>query len=193
MEIGFMDGNLFNYLILPVMIFCARIMDVSLDTIRIVMVAKGEKRIAPFLGFFEILIWLIAISTIMKHLDNWMCYIFYAGGFATGNYIGIRIEEKLAVGVVQLQIITSKLSSELITALKGGGYGFTHHIAEGGASSKSVSVIYSIISRNDLDKVVDIIRQINPDAFYSIGDVRFVNKALSVPFAEKFIGQRMGK
>ncbi len=190
---GFMDSNLFNYLVLPLMIFCARIMDVSLDTIRIVMVAKGERRIAPFLGFFEILIWLMAISTIMKHLDNWMCYIFYAGGFATGNYIGIRIEEKLAVGVVQLQIITGKLANELIAKLKHAGYGITHHIAEGGASSKSVSVIYSIVSRNDLDKVVGIIREVNPDAFYSIGDVRFVNKKLSVPFAEKFFGQRMGK
>jgi uncharacterized protein YebE (UPF0316 family) len=193
MEMSFMDSDLFNYLVLPVMIFCARIIDVSLDTIRIVMVAKGEKRIAPFLGFFEILIWLIAISTIMKHMDNWMCYVFYAAGFATGNYIGIRIEEKLAVGVVQLQIISSKQSNELITALKQAGYRFTHHIAEGGASSKSVSVIYSIVSRNDLDKVAAIIREINPDAFYSIGDVRFVNKALSIPFAEKFIGQSTGK
>jgi len=193
METGFIDGNLFNYLVLPLMIFCARILDVSLDTIRIVMVAKGERRIAPILGFFEILIWLIAISTIMKHLDNWMCYVFYAGGFATGNYIGIRIEEKLAVGIVQLQIIISEESNALINALKEAGYGITHHIAEGGASSKSVSVIYSIVSRNDLNKVIGIIREINPDAFYSIGDVRFVNKALSIPFAEKFIGQRMGK
>jgi uncharacterized protein YebE (UPF0316 family) len=193
MEIGFIDGNLFNYLVLPIMIFCARILDVSLDTIRIVMVAKGERRIAPLLGFFEILIWLIAISTIMKHLDNWMCYVFYAGGFATGNYIGIRIEEKLAVGIVQLQIIISEESNTLINALMQAGYGITHHIAEGGASSKSVSVIYSIISRNDLNKVVGIIRKINPDAFYSIGDLRFVNKTLSIPFAEKFMGQRMGK
>jgi len=193
METTLIDTNLFNYLILPIMIFCARIMDVSLDTIRIVMVAKGERRIAPLLGFFEILIWLIAISTIMKHLDNWMCYIFYAGGFATGNYIGIRIEEKLAVGIVQLQIIISEESNALINALMQAGYGITHHIAEGGASSKSVSVIYSIISRNDLNKVVGIIRQINPDAFYSIGDVRFVNKTLAIPFAEKFMGQRMGK
>jgi len=193
METTFIDTNLFNYLILPIMIFLARIMDVSLDTIRIVMVAKGERRIAPLLGFFEILIWLIAISTIMKHLDNWMCYVFYAGGFATGNYIGIRIEEKLAVGIVQLQIIISEESNALINALMQAGYGITHHIAEGGASSKSVSVIYSIVSRNDLNKVVGIIRQVNPDAFYSIGDVRFVNKTLSIPFAEKFIGQRMGK
>jgi len=193
MEIGFMDGNLFNYLILPMMIFCARIMDVTLDTIRIVMVAKGERRIAPLLGFFEILIWLIAISTIMKHLDNWMCYVFYAGGFATGNYIGIRIEEKLAVGIVQLQIIASNESDKLINALMQAGYGITHHIAEGGASSKSVSVIYSIVSRNDLEKISGIINEINPEAFYSIGDVRFVNKALSIPFAEKFMGQRMGK
>lgn len=193
MEIAFMDSNLFNYLVLPVMIFCARILDVSLDTIRIVMVAKGEKRIAPLLGFFEILIWLIAISTIMKHLDNWMCYVFYAGGFATGNYIGIRIEERLAVGIVQLQIITSKESNELINALKKAGYRFTHHIAEGGATSKSVNVIYSIVRRNDLEKVAGIIRDINPDAFYSIGDVRFVNKTLPVPFARKFFGQNVGK
>ena len=193
METAFMDSNLFNYLILPLMIFFARIMDVTLDTIRIVMVAKGEKRIAPFLGFFEILIWLIAISTIMKNLDNWMCYVFYAGGFATGNYIGILIEEKLAVGIVQLQIITSKESKELINALKQSGYGITYHNAEGGVSGKWVSVIYSIIRRNDLDKVVGIIREFNSDAFYSIGDVRFVNKALSIPFAEKFMGQRMGK
>ena len=188
-----MDSNLFNYLVLPIMIFCARILDVTLDTIRIVMVAKGEKRIAPLLGFFEILIWLIAISTIMKHLDNWMCYVFYAGGFATGNYIGILIEEKLAVGIVQLQIITSKESNELINALRQAGYGITHHIAEGGASSKNVSVIYSIVSRNDLDKISSIINEINPEAFYSIGDLRFANKALSIPFAEKFMGQRMGK
>src|ERR1035437_2516381 len=193
METTFIDTNLFNYLVLPLMIFFARIIDVSLDTIRIVMVAKGERRIAPVLGFFEILIWLIAISTIMKHLDNWMCYVFYAGGFATGNYIGIRIEEKLAVGIVQLQIMISEESNTLINALMQAGYGITHHIAEGGASSKSVSVIYSIISRNDLNKVIGIIREINPDAFYSIGDVRFVNKALSIPFAEKFMGQRMGK
>jgi uncharacterized protein YebE (UPF0316 family) len=193
MEIGFMDSNLFNYLILPVMIFCARILDVSLDTIRIVMVAKGERRIAPLLGFFEILIWLIAISTIMKHLDNWMCYVFYAGGFATGNYIGIRIEEKLAVGVVQLQIITNQLSDKLIAALKQGGHGFTHHIAEGGASGKSVNVIYSIVSRNDLDKIVGIIREISPDAFYSIADVRFVNKQLSIPIPKELIVQSTGK
>lgn len=188
-----MDTNLFNYLILPIMIFCARIMDVSLDTIRIVMVAKGQRRIAPFLGFFEILIWLIAISTIMKHLDNWVCYVFYAGGFATGNYIGIRIEEKLAVGIVQLQIITGINASELISALKQAGYGITHHLAEGGASNQFVSVIYSIVRRNDLDKVIAIIRQYNTDAFYSVGDVRFVNKKLPVPFAEEFLGQAVGK
>ncbi len=193
METTFWDSSLFDYLVLPLMIFFARIMDVTLDTIRIVMVNKGERKIAPLLGFFEILIWLIAITRIMQHLDNPLCYVFYAAGFATGNYIGILIEEKLAVGVVQLQIITSKLSDKLITALKQGGYRFTHHIAEGGASGKSVNVIYSVVSRNDLNKIVGIIREISPDAFYSIADVRFVNKELSIPIPKELIVQSTGK
>lgn len=193
METSFWDSNLFNYLVLPMMIFCARIMDVTLDTIRIVMVAKGERKIAPFLGFFEILIWLIAISRIMQNLDNWMCYVFYAAGFATGNYIGIMIEEKLAVGIVQLQIITGNQADELINALKKAGYGITHHIAEGGVSTKIVSVIYSIVKRNDLDKVLAIIREYSSDAFYSIADVRFVNKKLSIPIPEQLVVQSAGK
>jgi uncharacterized protein YebE (UPF0316 family) len=193
METSFWDSSLFNYLVLPLMIFCARIMDVTLDTIRIVMVGKGERKIAPLLGFFEILIWLIAISRIMQNLDNWMCYVFYAAGFATGNYIGIMIEEKLAVGIVQLQIITGNQASELINALKQAGYGITHHIAEGGASTRFVSVIYSIVRRNDLDKVIAIIREYNSDAFYSIADVRFVNKNLSMPIPEQLVVQSAGK
>ncbi len=169
-------GDLFNYLVLPFLIFLARISDVTIGTIRIVMVAKGEKMIAPLLGFFEVLIWLIAISKIIENLDNWVCYIAYGAGFATGNYIGMIIEEKLAVGIIQLQIITRTDALALIAKLKTDGYGITHQEAHGAV--EEVSVIFSIIKRNDLPKVVEIIKTYNPKAFYSIADVKFVNKNL---------------
>ncbi len=167
-------SDLFSYVILPVLIFLARIADVTIGTIRIVMVAKGQKLIAPLLGFFEVLIWLIAISKIIQNLDNWVCYVAYGGGFATGNYIGMLIEEKLAFGIVQLQIITRADAHKLIEKLKVDGYGITHQEAHG--STEEVSIIYSIIKRTDIPQVVEIIRTYNPNAFYSIADVKFVNK-----------------
>jgi uncharacterized protein YebE (UPF0316 family) len=173
---SYFDSGLFMYVVLPILIFLARIMDVSIGTVRIVMVAKGQKIIAPILGFFEVLIWLIAISQIIKHLDNWVCYAAYGAGFATGNYIGMIIEEKLAVGIVQLQIITRTDAHLLIDQLKLQGYGITHQDAHG--AMEEVSIIYSIIKRNDLPKVDEIIRTFNPNAFYSIADVKFVNRRL---------------
>lgn len=191
MDANFVDSNLFNYLLLPLMIFFARIMDVTVGTIRIVMVSKGKKNVAPILGFFEVFIWILAMSKIVQNLDNWVCYIFYAGGFAAGNFIGLMIEERLAVGIVQLQIITRMDSTKLINALKNAGYGITHHNAEG-ATGKWVSVIYSIVKRNDLNNVAEIIKQYNPNAFYSIADVKFVNRGITVP-PHDLSGIRMGK
>ena len=172
----FYDSNLFTYFLLPFLIFIARIGDVSIGTVRIVMISKGQKFWAPFLGFFEVFIWLLAISKIFENLDNWVCYFAYSAGFATGNYIGLIIEEKLAFGVVKLQIITRKEASELIAILIDSGYGITHHEADG--STQKVSIIYSIIKRSDLPIVLDLIKTYNPNAFYSIEDVKFVNKGV---------------
>ncbi len=85
------------------------------------MVAKGQKMWAPILGFFEILVWLIAISRIFENLDNVLCYFGYAAGFATGNYIGLKLEEKLAMGIVKIQIITRKPADQLLLNLKSAG------------------------------------------------------------------------
>ena len=188
-----MDSTLNDFVLLPLMIFFARICDVSLGTLRIVMISKGQKRIAPILGFFEVLIWLLAIGKIMQNLDNWVCYISYAGGYATGNYIGMLIEEKLAVGIVKLQIITGGNSGKLINALINAGYGITHHDAVGGASGNLVNVVYSVVKRNDINRVVTIIQEYDPNAFYSVGDVRFVNKGLSTPTVDKYKWWRIGK
>ena len=187
---NFFDTSFFTYLLLPFLIFVARILDVTIGTIRIVMVSKGQKYWAPLLGFFEILIWLLAISRIFENLDNWACYFAYAAGFATGNYIGLIIEERLAMGIVKIQIITRRNASELIQNLKNAGYGITHHDAKGG--SENVSIIYSIIKRNEIQKVENLVKSTNPKAFYSIEDVKSVSHGV-FPVKEAVRRWRKGK
>jgi uncharacterized protein YebE (UPF0316 family) len=172
----FPDTNLFNYLILPLMIFFARICDVTFGTFRIVMVAKGQKFIAPILGFFEVGIWIVVIGKIMQSMDNWICIIAYASGFATGNFIGLLIEDKIAMGIVKIQIITVEAATNLISSLVASGYGITHHEANG--ANGKVSIIYSIINRKQIPVIVEMIGKHNPDAFYTIEDVKFVNRGI---------------
>ncbi|HAG15640.1 MAG TPA: hypothetical protein DCG69_03825 [Bacteroidales bacterium] len=164
----------FTYVILPLLIFFSRIVDVTLDTLRIVFISKGFKIIAPILGFFEVLIWLIAITRIMQNLDNVACYIAYAAGFATGNYIGLIIEEKLAFGVQMFRIITQKSATALILQLREKGYGVTS--VEAAGSNGLVHVIFSVVKRSESQKVIELINTFNPNAFYSIEDVRYVNE-----------------
>src|SRR4030042_6955791 len=103
----------FAWIILPILIFLGRIIDVSIGTVRIIYVARGMKLLASIFGFFEVLIWLVAITQIMQHLSNIVIYLTYAAGFATGNYLGIMIENKLAVGYIAVRIITQKNSNKI--------------------------------------------------------------------------------
>jgi len=174
MHLYFIDFNWFDIVILPLMIFFARIMDVSIGTVRIILVAKGYKKIAPIAGFFEVLIWIIAITRIVENLDNWICYIAYAGGFATGNFVGMIIEERLALGYEMVRIITKKEADDLIDKLRKKGYGTTSVDAKGNLGD--VAVIYVIVSRKKLKQVIDLISKFNPRALYTIEDIRYVSK-----------------
>lgn len=107
------DTPLFNYFILPLLIFLARITDQTIGTIRLIYASKGFKYLAPLVGFFESLIWLTAISQIMKHLDNFYCYIAFAGGFAMGNFFGIFLEQKISIGVVLVRIVFQNYNKQL--------------------------------------------------------------------------------
>jgi len=167
-------SDTFIYILLPLFIFCARICDVTLDTLRIIFVSKGMRKIAPIFGFFSVLIWLIAISTIMKNLDNWICYIAYAGGFATGNFVGMVIEEKLALGHEMIRVITRADASALISELRTKGYGVTSVKAEG--ADGEVGVLYIIARRSMIKNILEIITKNNPRAFYTIETIKFVNK-----------------
>lgn len=186
----FFEQPVFDYFLLPLLIFVARIIDVTIGTIRIVMVSKGQKFWAPLLGFFEMLVWLLAISRIFENLDNWVCYFAFAAGFGMGNFIGLRIEEKLAMGIVKIQIITNTNAARLIENMKEAGYGITHHAAKG--ATEEVSIIYSIIKRTQLPIVIETIKATNPNAFYSIEDVKSVSHGV-YPIKTATRGWRKGK
>lgn len=169
---SFYDSFWFSYFVLPLLIFIARVIDVSIGTMRIIFLSKGKKNIAPILGFFEVFIWIIAMGEIMKNLNNWGCYIGYAAGFATGNYIGMLIEEKLALGVHIIRVITERNTTPLLKELHEKGYGATLVDAEGMYSR--VKLVYVIIKRKELLKVETIIQENNPNAFYTIEDIKHV-------------------
>ena len=170
------SSEIFAWIVLPFLIFFARVCDVSLGTIRIIFVSKGIKYLAPFIGFFEILIWLLAISQIMQNLTNAYYYIFYAGGFAVGNLVGIIIEEKLSIGTVAVRIIARQDASELVKSLKKYDYGITVVDAEG--SKGKVKIIFTVINRQNIQKVINLVKKYNPKAFYSIEDIRYVSEKL---------------
>lgn len=166
------DTPAFTYVILPLLIFIARITDQTIGTIRLIYAAKGFKYLAPVVGFFESLIWLTAISQIMKHLDNFYCYIAFAGGFAMGNFFGIYLEQKISIGVVLVRVILQKYEEALGDNLKAAGFGFTLLDATG--REGSVKLIFSTIQRRDLKKYITIVQKIRPKAFYTVEDIRQV-------------------
>lgn len=174
MIMAFMDSELFKWIVLPALIIVARVIDVSIGTLRIVMVSRGHKIVAPVLGFFEVLIWLLAIGQIMRNLSNFMCYIAYGTGFALGTYVGLLIEEKLALGILLVRIITQKDAADLIGALNRAKYGVTSVPAFG--KSGKVDVIFTVIKRSAIDEVLRIINDFNPQAFYSIENVKSVRE-----------------
>lgn len=176
MDASFLDGNTFTYIVLPLLIFIARIIDVTMGTMRIIFVSKGEKLIAPILGFFEVLIWIIAISQIMSNLNNVVSYLAYAAGFATGNWVGMKLEEHLAMGTLMVRIIVSKEGESLVKKLNEHGYGVT--IVDGQGSIGKVHLIYSIVKRSDLPEVISVIEQFDPKIFFSVEDLRKVSSGI---------------
>lgn len=172
-----------SWVLIPLLIFFSRVADVTIGTIRIVFVARGKKAIAPVLGFVEVLIWIIAMSQILKYANNWPSYLAWAGGFAVGNYIGLYIEEKLAIGNLVIRAITARPANQLVEHLRAAGYGVTAVDAQGTAGD--VSIIFTLVRRKDVKAVVSIIKTYNPKAFYTVEDVRFTSDVVFSPGSQK--------
>lgn len=163
----------YQWVILPLMVFLARIGDVSLATMRIMLLMTGRRQIAPLLGFLEALIWIMAIGQIIRSVNSPLAYIAYAAGFGTGTYVGMWIEGRLALGKVIVRVITRRDATELIKVLMQSRFGFTNIVAEGRRGN--VNVIFSVVQRKDLPELVQLIEIHNPNAFYTIENVRYAS------------------
>lgn len=170
------ESSFFATFGIPLLICLARVLDVTIGTIRIIFVAKGQRLIAPILGFVEIMVWLVAITQIMQHLDHWQNYIAYALGFAIGNYIGIYIEDKLALGNVIVRIITKIDAHKLANELRELGYSVT--IIDATGNDGPVNVVFTAIKRDEVSRIIPLIKKHNPWALYSIEDIRYVNYSM---------------
>jgi uncharacterized protein YebE (UPF0316 family) len=183
---AFMASDLFQWGVLPFLIFLARMSDVTLATLRNIFLSKSVKYIVPFLGFVEVLIWLLAISQIMKNLHNPMCFLAYAFGYSMGIFVGIKIEERLALGLQVMRIITQRESESLIAALVNHSFGIT--TIDGHGAKGPVKIILTVVKRKDIPGIRSLIKEHHPSAFYSIEDIRTVSKGV-FPKEDPSVGQ----
>ncbi|MDR3226334.1 MAG: DUF2179 domain-containing protein [Prevotellaceae bacterium] len=166
----------YMYIALPIMIFLARICDVTLGTLRVIFVARGQKYIAPILGFFEVFIWVVVISELLNSANNIICYAAYAGGYATGNFVGMLVEERIAIGMVFMKIFLPKGGKDLAERFNKNGFGTT--LIKGEGSEGSVDILEIVVSRKSGSTVEKILNDFNPNIFYVIEDIRTVRKGI---------------
>jgi uncharacterized protein YebE (UPF0316 family) len=166
----------FHTVLLPLLIFFARVVDVSLGTIRILFVARQRKFLAASVGFCEVLIWLLVITQVFQSLAEWYHYVAYAAGFATGNYVGILLEERLAVGTVVLRVITRRDASPLVAHLRKSDVGVT--VVEAQGATGPVHLLFAVARRRTVPGILEQVLKFNPHAFYTIEDIRAVSHGI---------------
>jgi uncharacterized protein YebE (UPF0316 family) len=155
--------------LLPLLIFVAEVCVVTICTIRIIVLSRGLKVLAAALGSIEITIWLFAIGQIMRNLSDPFCYLAFAAGFTLGNYLGVVIEERLALGTIMVRLITPRNPAMLIERLRQGEYGVTSLPAAG--VNGPVNVVLTVVPRKELKTVTNLLHAFDPHAFYSVDDL----------------------
>lgn len=156
----------------PLFIFAARIVDVSLDTMRVLFAIRGRRGVAGGLGFFQALVFILAVGSAIKHLDSAGHVLGYAAGFASGTIMGVTIEQKLAYGLATVRVISRHGGVEIAEALRDRGYGVTEFAGHG--REGHVEFIHSVVHRSHLDEVSAIVDRFDPDAFVTVEEPRIL-------------------
>ncbi len=165
-----------EWILVPFFIFFARVCDVSLDTIRIINVNQNNRWVAALLGFFQVMIWLLAVKQVMQNLNNFYYYFFYAGGFAAGNFIGLMIQEKLVKGIVLIRVISSQGLSLLADQLMMLDIQSTQMEGVAHDQTQKTFLMLAIVNRKRAQQVVDTIERTYPGVFYSVQDIRYASE-----------------
>jgi uncharacterized protein YebE (UPF0316 family) len=156
------------------LIFCLRLIDVSLGTMRMIMINRGRRKIAPLLGFMEVTIWVVAISQVITNLDNIFNILGYSGGFAIGTLVGMWIEDKLAIGYVEISIFSTTHGQKIVRKLRQADYGVTE--LTGNGRTGIVNLITTIVPRRDVKNIFQLVNQTDPKSFIAVDDMKDVKR-----------------
>jgi uncharacterized protein YebE (UPF0316 family) len=171
-----------NILVTGLVVFLARICDVSIGTVRTIITVQGRTTIAFFLATFEIIIWILVASAVINQVRvQPILVVFYALGYATGNVVGILVERKLAFGLIILRVITRDACKVLCDRLRQQGQPVTVFRGEG--MTGPVDELYIACRRRDLRWILAEVRNIDPTAFYVIEQARDISKVLRPTYA----------
>jgi uncharacterized protein YebE (UPF0316 family) len=154
----------------PLVIFGLRIVDVSLSTLRILLAVRNQRLLVPIIGAVEVTIWIFAVGNAIRHLDSGWHVVGYAGGFAAGTIVGLWLEEKLAIGLATMHIISRRMDGELAGALRAQGCGVTEFEATG--REGRVEFIYTVVPRRRIARVLAEVDRLDPDAFVTVEEPR---------------------
>ncbi len=158
----------------PLVIFGLRVCDVSLATVRMLLSVRGIKYAAPVIGFFEVLIWITAVGTAIQHLDSPLHLMGYAAGFATGTLVGLLIEERMALGMAAIRVVSRHGGVELAEAMRELGFGVTEYAGQG--REGGVEVVDAVVRRRDLPSAMETIDFWDPEAFVTIQEPRAIRR-----------------
>jgi len=161
-----------NLFLAFVMVFGLRVTDVSLGTLRTVYILQGRRIRASVIGFFEVLIWIFVISQVVAAISSWVLMIAYAGGFATGTWVGLWLEKRFAIGYSQLRIISRDHGEDIAEALWAENFGAT--VVQGHGRDGEIALIFSILPRRFINRCVTIASEIDDDCFVSVSDSRYL-------------------
>lgn len=167
----------------PLFVFFLRITDVSMATMRMILIVRNHKVLVPIIGFFEVLIWIFAVGVVVQHLTSPLHLLGYAGGFATGNLVGLLIEERLALGLATVQTIVRQGGDGLAGLLRGAGFAVTEMDARG--REGPVFHLYSAIPRRRVGSYLDTLDAAAPDAFVIVEEPRAVRRGWMFPMRRK--------
>lgn len=159
--------------LLYTIIFFAKIIEVSISTIRVVFIGKGERAKGAILGFVEIMIWLVVVSSVLNNItEDPIKMLIYAAAFSLGNYLGVTIESKIAVGLASIQVVVNEKSGDILAdILREQGYGVT--IIEGKGKNESIkNLLFIQLKRKKIPEAVKLVKQHNPEAYITVNDIK---------------------
>lgn len=167
----------------PLVVFLLRVTDVSMATLRMLLTMRNRRFLAPLIGFFEVLIWVVAIGIVVQHLRSPLHVVGYAGGFATGSFVGLLLEERLALGLATIRTVVRSRGAELSAELREAGFGVTEMPGQG--REGPVEVLYSVLPRRQVPPALELIDRAAPESFVVVDEPRRVRNGWLFPGRKK--------